>query len=117
MRPIINQPGDIILWHLRQLFLEYYLEPGENNGRFAGIIIVDNAEFYFAVAFFNFGVCCMLSVPLISILFRPLLYAQLRVRCNYGVRGAETRTLLIRLQPLGLLLLLNDDILLLLCWL
>jgi hypothetical protein len=49
---VIHKPCDVVFRHLWQLFLEYTFKAGEDNEALAGSVIIDDAEFYFAGAFF-----------------------------------------------------------------
>lgn len=44
MRPVIDEPRNIVLRHLRQLFLEYALQARQYDGALPPPVIVDHAE-------------------------------------------------------------------------
>jgi hypothetical protein len=55
MRPIVDQTGNVILWHLWQLLLEDTFETSENDETLSGVVIVDHTELDVSVTFFDDG--------------------------------------------------------------
>lgn len=55
MGSIVDESRDVVLGHFRELFLEDAFEAGEDDERFALVVVVDHAEFDFAVALFDDG--------------------------------------------------------------
>lgn len=53
MRPIIDKPCYIVLWHLRQLFLEYALQACQDDGALPPPVVVDHPELDFVVPLFD----------------------------------------------------------------
>jgi hypothetical protein len=55
MRPIVDQPSDVILGHLGQLFLEDALEAGQDDCALPAAVVVDDAELDLAIALLDDG--------------------------------------------------------------
>lgn len=55
MGPVVDESRNIVLGHLRQLFLKYALQSCKDYETFPLVIVVDNTEFYFAIAFFDYS--------------------------------------------------------------
>lgn len=55
MRPIVHQPGNVVLGHLRQLFLKDAFQPGEDDEAFTFVVVVDHSEFNLAIALLDDG--------------------------------------------------------------
>ena len=53
MRPIVHKPGDVILRHFGELFLEYTLQSSQYDEAVARIVVVDDSEFDFSIALFD----------------------------------------------------------------
>lgn len=53
MGPVIYQTGDVVLGHLGELFLEYAFQAGQDDQAFALIVVVDNPELDFSLAFLD----------------------------------------------------------------
>lgn len=58
---IVYKSRNVILRHLRQLFLEDTLQPSENNEAVVGAIIVDYSELDIATTFFEYSGLCIVS--------------------------------------------------------
>lgn len=55
MRPIVDQPRDIVLGHFGQLLLEDALQPRKDDKTIMGTIVVDHPELDIASTFFQHG--------------------------------------------------------------
>lgn len=55
MGSVIDKTRNVVLGHLGQLLLEDALEVGQDDETLAFVIVVDNAELDFAIAFLNYG--------------------------------------------------------------
>lgn len=55
MGPIVDKACDVVLGHLRKLFLENTLQACEDNEAIVGTIVVDDTELNVASAFFKNG--------------------------------------------------------------
>lgn len=55
MGSIVDESRDVVLGHFRELLLEDALEAGEDDEGFALVIVVDHAEFDFAIALLEDG--------------------------------------------------------------
>ena len=55
MCSIIHEAGNVLFGHLGKLLLENILHAGEDNGAVFGGVIVDDTDFDFTVAFFDYG--------------------------------------------------------------
>lgn len=53
MRPVVDETSDVVLGHLRKLFLEDTLQASKNNERLAVAVVVDHAEFDLAIPLFD----------------------------------------------------------------
>lgn len=53
MRTVIDQSGNIVLWHFWKLFLEYALETSQDDQAFSPVVVVDDPEFDLAIALLN----------------------------------------------------------------
>lgn len=55
MGAVVYETGNVLFWHFGKLFLENAFEAGEDHEGLRRAIVVGNAEFDLAVAFFNHG--------------------------------------------------------------
>jgi hypothetical protein len=72
MCSIVNKARNVILWHLGKLLLKYTLEASEDDEAFGFVVIVNNADFYLAVPFFNNCRLGIVSNVVIYFLCRPM---------------------------------------------
>ena len=52
---VVDQACNVVLGHLRQLFLEYALQAGQDDGALPAAVIIDDAELDLAIALLDDG--------------------------------------------------------------
>ena len=57
MRPVVDQPSDVVSGHLGKLLLKDILQTRQDNRALSRIIIIHYAELDIAVALFNNRIC------------------------------------------------------------
>jgi hypothetical protein len=81
VRPVVDQPCNVVLGHLRQLFLEYALQAGQDDGALPPAVVVDHAELNVAVALLD-------GSGVLGERDQPLLGLGRRIVSDRGRRGA-----------------------------
>lgn len=89
MSPVIDQPGYIVLWHLRQLLLKYALEPREDDKALALVIIIDHSKLNLAIALLDH--CWLFEEDQSASIHRRLAYAFFVGTHTFSGKGTTLR--------------------------